>query len=274
MEENKTPDRMPFWDGHRERLRQRLETGGLDALRPHEVLELLLGVMMPRADMSGVSRALIDRFGRVRDVLRAERRQLEGVEGMSRRLADWLLLAGETVAAYRNIDTRRQFRIWRFADMLKYLVPLWRAVPPPQTWVIFTGRDSCVLGTFVLGDSLYIGAEEYAREILENALMLEARFAFLIGFFGIEPLELYDEEYGYLQALADMLSSIDVQLMDFVLVGEAGFVSLNMEGKFDAIRQTELEKRLRERYLSEPDEEGKDENAGNRPFHEGEPEPL
>ncbi len=274
MDENKTPERMPFWDGHRERLRQRMESGGLDALRPHEVLELLLGVMVPRADMSGVARALIAEFGGVKRVLNADRRALERIEGMTRRLADWLLIAGETVAAYRNIGLKRQFRIWRFADMLNYLVPRWRDVPPPQTWVIYTSRDGSVLGSIMLGDSLYIGAAEYAREILENALMLEARFVYLIGFFGIEPLELYDEEYGYLQALAEMLSPIDVQLMDYVLVGEAGFVSLNMEGKLDALRQTELEKRLRERYLSEPSEEGNENHDGNRPFHEGEPDPI
>lgn len=272
MEDQKTSDRMPFWDGHRARLRERMEAGGLDALRPHEVLELLLGVMVPRADMSGVARALIEAFGLVENVLMADRRDLERVHGMNRRLADWLLLAGETVSAYRNIDLSQQFRIWRFADILNYLVPRWREVPPPQTWVIFTSRDGCVLGSVLLGDSLYIGAAEYAREILENALMMDARFVYLIGFFGIEPLELYDEEYVYLRELAEMLSTIGVQLMDFVLVGEAGFVSLNMEGRLDEIRLTELESRLREHYLS--DDEGNDDDDGNRPFHEGEPGPL
>lgn len=265
MDDNNIMDRLPFWDGHRERLRIRMETGGLEALRPHEVLELMLAMMVPRADMEEVCRGLIDRFGGVEEVLNAERRQLERCMGMTRKLAEWLMVIGDIINAYRDIDVKKNLRIRRFGDILGYIVPLWRYIPPPQTWVLFAERDGTLLGSFMLGDSLYIGAVEYAQEILENALMLRAKLVFMVGFFGIEPLELYDEEYVYLEELADLLSGIDVQLMDYVLVGEAGFVSLFMTGKLDHIRLSELEKRLRERYVSE---EGEDEDDGYRTLHE------
>ena len=100
-----------FWDGHRDRLRARLRQGGIDALRPHEVLEVLLGYVVPRVDMSEVARALMDQFKTVGNVLSASRRQLTAVEGINKRMADWLMLNGEILEAYRDIDQREQFRV-------------------------------------------------------------------------------------------------------------------------------------------------------------------
>ena len=42
-------------DGHRDRLRKRFLTHGLDALQDHEVLELLLFYALPRKDTNDLA---------------------------------------------------------------------------------------------------------------------------------------------------------------------------------------------------------------------------
>ena len=259
-----------FWGGHRDRLRERLRQGGIDALRPHEVLEILLGYVVPRVDMAEIARSLMDQFGTVSNVLLANRRQLTSVDGMNKRMADWLMLIGEIMEAYRDIDQREQFRVWRLRDIMNYVMPIWRFIPPPQVWVVFTGQDDCILSTIKLGDSLYISSTDYAREIMENALMLEAKFVYMIGFFGVEPLELSRQECEYLQELGRMLSAIDIRLMDYVLVGEAGICSVRQESDEDVLQFTDFDRYLRERYFREDDEEELDRYAGDCPLHEGE----
>ena len=51
------------WEGHRQRLRQRMEREGWDALRPHEMVELVLNHAVPRQNLSDLARALVERFG-------------------------------------------------------------------------------------------------------------------------------------------------------------------------------------------------------------------
>ena len=46
----------PLWEGHRQRLRQRVEREGWDALRPHEMVELVLNRAVPRQNLSDVAR--------------------------------------------------------------------------------------------------------------------------------------------------------------------------------------------------------------------------
>jgi len=90
-----------------------------------------------------------------------------------------------------------------------------------------------------------------AQEVLREAMALQARRAFLVCFTGIEPLELTAEEHEFLGRLADTLRAVGVELLDCLLVGEAGFHSLNQAHQMDEVRLACKRPRLHERYLEE-----------------------
>ena len=50
-------------EGHRQRMRTRVEQYGLESLAPHEVLEYLLYITNARRDTNGIAHALLERFG-------------------------------------------------------------------------------------------------------------------------------------------------------------------------------------------------------------------
>ena len=58
--------------GHRARLRQRLASGGGDALLDHELIEYLLALAIPRRDTKPLAYALLREFGGIGGVLTAE----------------------------------------------------------------------------------------------------------------------------------------------------------------------------------------------------------
>ena len=65
--------------GHRERLRRRALMDGAEALRPHELLELLLFYAIPRRDVNALAHELDKRFGGVCGVLAADEAALARV---------------------------------------------------------------------------------------------------------------------------------------------------------------------------------------------------
>ncbi len=69
-------------EGHRERLRAKVEAGGLLTFQQHEVLELLLTFSLPRQDVNPLAHLLIDRFGTIEGVLSAPRKELLAVRGV------------------------------------------------------------------------------------------------------------------------------------------------------------------------------------------------
>lgn len=72
----------PHYHGHRGRLRRRFERHGFDGLAEHEILELLLTLAIPRADVKAPAKALLAYFGSVRGVLDASPTALCAVPGI------------------------------------------------------------------------------------------------------------------------------------------------------------------------------------------------
>ena len=62
---------MAVHDGHRERLKERFRTEGLDGFTEVQVLELLLFYSVPRKDTNEIAHALLEKFGTLAQVLDA-----------------------------------------------------------------------------------------------------------------------------------------------------------------------------------------------------------
>ena len=244
-------DAEQYWLGHRARLRDKARTVGIEALRPYEIVELILYQSDLRADMAELARALIGRFGTIGAILSAPRDELMAVTGMKRQAADWIIRTGELTRRFAVASAAPQLRIWRARDLIGFVSPVWRDVPAPQTWMLYTDYDDRLLMRSVLCDSLGWADPMIAQQILREALALQARRAFLVCFTGVEPLELTAEEHEFLGRLADTLRAVGVELLDCLLVGEAGFLSLNQSGQMDAVRAACEEPWLHERYIRE-----------------------
>ncbi len=67
---------------HRERLKHRFRTEGLEAFDPHTVLELLLFYSIPQKDTNELAHLLIQRFGSLSEVFDAPMEELVKVPGI------------------------------------------------------------------------------------------------------------------------------------------------------------------------------------------------
>lgn len=68
--------------GHRSRLRERFDHSGLQGFSEHEILELLLTLCIPRRDVKVPAKALLERFGSLRETLDASLDALREVDGL------------------------------------------------------------------------------------------------------------------------------------------------------------------------------------------------
>ncbi|MBI5519834.1 MAG: DNA repair protein RadC [Desulfovibrio sp.] len=83
----------PHYLGHRQRLREKLAAEP-KALADYELLELLLGQVLPRRDTKPLAKELLARFGSLRAVITARPEALREVPGFGEGLsAHWALLA-------------------------------------------------------------------------------------------------------------------------------------------------------------------------------------
>ena len=83
---------MGVHDGHREKMKQRFQTSGLDGFAEHEVLELLLFYAIPRRDTNVTAHLLMERYGSLAAVLGAPVEDLQKVDGVGHNAAILLTL--------------------------------------------------------------------------------------------------------------------------------------------------------------------------------------
>lgn len=108
-----------FNDGHRQRLRQRMQKEGLSAFQDHEVLELLLFQCIPRRDTNKLAHELLRTFGGFAGVLDATPQQLMMVKGISEVTACYLSSLKEVWHRYKKSQSQRT-ELSSVADIIRY----------------------------------------------------------------------------------------------------------------------------------------------------------
>lgn len=242
------PGDVPYWEGHRERLRMRMEREGWDALKPHEMVELVLYHAVPRQDFSDAARALIDRFGTVGGVFAAPEDALVSVPGMSPATARWVTLTGDMMRAYYAQLSEDAVRLSHWAEVREYLRPLGPAVGNAM-WMLYLDFEFNLI-TYAPLEARPWWAAENARQMVRHAASAGARYAILARFDDIRMPHADDGELARLRAIAVTMRAIDVEILDFVLVGRGDPVSLNRSGRMDVIRCESQNLALHEDYVN------------------------
>ena len=95
MPTNKSPH-----EGHRARMRKRLQDTSAAAFADHEILEMLLYYTIARGDTNETAHSLLEAFGSMEGVLDADASRLTSVWGIGESAATFLSLVGEVARRY------------------------------------------------------------------------------------------------------------------------------------------------------------------------------
>lgn len=239
----------PGWDGHRGRLRDRMERDGWDALKPHEMVELVLLHADPRQDVGDAARALVETFGSVGGVFAAPRERLCAVPGMTPAMAEWVALTGEALRAYLALMDDDAVRLSRWAEVRDFIAPLAQSAAP-STWALYVDFEFNLITFSRLETSPWWTAEN-ARLMAQEAVSSGARYLILVRCFGDAPADIDDAELGQLRSVATALRALDVEILDCALAARDGVDSLNRSGRMDVIRQESQNLALHERYVGD-----------------------
>ena len=222
------PEESPV-DGHRDRLRHRMERDGINSLRPWEVLELVLHQAVPRQDLSDMSRQLVERFGSVGAVFDAGRRRLMRMPGMTRALAEWIALTGELMHIYYTLQSRNGIRLRCYSDVSRFL-KYWPPCAHGGSMILFADYEFNLIRCLPLRQKLPWWDTENVRLMVEEAIGGAVQYAYLVLDRGGKPRPLDDEEAARLCGVCDSMDAANVDLVDCLLAGDR-LDSLRMQGR-------------------------------------------
>lgn len=204
--------------GHRERLRQRYLTAGLEGFAPHEVLELLLMYAIPRRDVNPLAHRLIAHFGSLHAVLQAAPEDLRTVEGVGEQAAVLLSMMVPLFRAYRQSVADKPRQMQTQADIQSYCEALLLGERYEQLYVIGLDAARRVLAVTHVSQGDEGETAVYPRRIMAALLRCGAASAVLAHNHPQGSAAPSKADRDLTEALSAMLAGVSIQLTDHVIV--------------------------------------------------------
>lgn len=224
--------------GHRDRLRQRFISRGLEDMNDIEALELLLYYALPRRDTNPVAHRLLDRFDGFRGVMEADAVELSRVEGVGESAAMLIRLVAELDRRYSLSDRERSRRlITDTASAGDYVLPLFSHGRQEQAFAVSLGSKGNVIRCHMLANGMGNRVEFSARELVALALRDNAVYILMAHNHLSDTALPSNADVAATAELAQALRYVGVTLLDHIIVCDRDFVSMRDCGFFNSKKE-------------------------------------
>ncbi len=201
-------------NGHRNRLREKYLSGGIEILKEHEVLELLLFYAIPRRDTNKLAHSLIDTFGSLKGVFDAPIEELLRLK-ISEQTAMFLKSFPSVLGSYyddRYISGNKYIRFEKLPEMF-----LDRFLHEENTdnyvMLLNTKHKKLFFGTI---DYDHTDMESLVSKIVALSVRYDAYYV-VVGKSHLNDIENYDEfDKSFVKKLNHALDIVNVRLADYI----------------------------------------------------------
>ena len=225
---------MPVHDGHRVRKKEQFRTHGLDAFADHEALELLLYYAIPRADVNPIAHRLIDRFGSLDGVFSASVDELSEVEGVGESAATLLTLLMPLCRRIKTTPKKREFSLASTERAGEYFVDLFFGIRHEEMYEACLDAKGKLLACYRIAEGNNSSVNINMRRVVENALHCHASAVILAHNHPSGVALPSPDDNTTTLAVYDALRTVDIFLIDHIIVADGDFVSLSDNGLLPA----------------------------------------
>lgn len=213
-------------EGHRKRMKQRFFDEGIDNFKPHEVLEVLLYFAYPRRDTNKIAHDLINEFGSFHGVLDASHESLVAFG-----LTDHVAATIKLIPAFSNYYLQsRVNNIKTFNDCTSignYVVNKVGERTNEVFGVLCLNMHRQFINFEIIEEGTVNSTTVSPRKVAECALKNNAsKVVFVHNHPGGSLMPSPDDKV-LTQTLLSMLNSIEVGLIDHIIVANGRFCSMS-----------------------------------------------
>lgn len=223
-------NQVPHYWGHRERLRQRFLRGGSDALPEYEVLELLLFNAIPRIDVKPLAKRLLAEFGDLNAVVGASDSRLLKVGGTTDKVVYQLRLAAALAARIGRAKILDRCVLGSWDALTDYLRSAMSNRETEEFRVLYLDRRNALISDEAQGSGTVDHVPVYPREVAKRALELNASSVILVHNHPSGDPTPSDADVIATRRAVEACATVDVAVLDHVIVGRGSEVSLRDEG--------------------------------------------
>jgi DNA repair protein RadC len=216
--------------GHRQRLRERLDTGGSDAVPDYELLEMILFRAVARADTKPIAKRLLERFKTFAEVINAEPTLLKQVEGVGDRAVIELKLIRTSAQRLLKGEMLKRPILGSWQSVLDHCRAM-HAYENKETFrILFLDKRNQLLADEVQGSGTVDHTPVYIREVIKRALELSSTSIILVHNHPSGDPSPSRADVDMTKMIVAAGKPLGVAVHDHIIVGRQGHASLRALG--------------------------------------------
>jgi len=216
--------------GHRERLRQRFLDGGFERFSDEEVVEFLLTLGTPRADVKPPARKALKHFGSLSAVLSAPIEKLIEIKGLGTKNALYLKFVHQVAGRYLKDRAEGRPFFGSSQAVFDYLFHSMRDLKKEIFKVLFLNRKNELLFDQDMFFGTLTGSAVYPREIMSLALERKAAGLVFVHNHPSGDSAPSAEDQRLTRDLIWAARLLTIQVVDHVIIGHNAYYSFADQG--------------------------------------------
>ena len=212
--------------GHRQRMKDRFLSEGIDSFSDHQVLELLLFYGIPHKDTNGLAHSLLDKYGSLSGVLGADFYELAGTPGIGNHAATLITLAPALTRRYSRDRWKGRIQITDVKKAGAYAASLFVGDEYEAFYMVCMNSQNYILKHVLISEGTINEAMIYPRVVVENALRHKAAGVLLAHNHPGGSTEPSLADIEITKRLSKALEVISVKIVDHIVVSGEKFVSM------------------------------------------------
>ncbi len=214
--------------GHRKRLRDKYIRNGIDSLDHHEALEVLIGYSIPRRETNSIAHRLINEFGSLKNVFRADYTELVKIDGVGEMTAALITLCGDIMDISRETSFDEIMLLSQDA-VDEFCCNLFKYSTTEKFAVLFLDSARRLLSYEIVSRGSVNSTEASIKKVLKLVMKHQPSGVILVHNHPAGNLEPSSEDVGITNKINVSLKNIDVELIDHIVTN--GRRSISMEGR-------------------------------------------
>jgi len=212
-----------------DRPREMLLGKGPEALSDAALLAILLRTGMKGKNAIALAREMISRFGGLNGLIMATQEDLLSVKGIGKAKAAQMLAAMEIVKRQLRQPLEKINIIKNPHHLFEYLKVSMANLSREEFRLLHLNRSKHLIAEEVLFRGTVDESAVYAREVVESALRKKASALIFAHNHPTGPAQFSPEDIELTKALIAACRAVDIPVLDHVIVGNDGFLSIKQE---------------------------------------------
>lgn len=215
---------MAVHDGHRERMRKRIEECGIQSLQDHEVLEYLLYAVVPRKDTNALAHLILDECGSLAEVFDQSVERLQKIKGVTYNAALFLSSMSDVSRRYYS---KKQTNIYirNVAECLQLMRPIMETLTREEIHMLLIDSAGKLIKRVVLSKGIVNESVCNVRDVVDIALKNEACRVVLVHNHPSNNATPSLQDKSLTEQICIALSMIGITLEDHIIIAKDGYFS-------------------------------------------------